>query len=116
MMTVADGGQAPLDRARLSQVAAAEGCDEYELFRRAARQATPPARDDELRADFRRFQRSGELPGYLRWYLGHYLERHPETLERHLAGLRRRALRPWVGVALALAVIAMLLLWAGGSC
>ena len=114
-MTVADDGQAPLDRARLHQVALAEHCDEFELFRRAARQATPPAEEGEVRADFRRYQRDGELPGYLRWYLGHYLERNPETLERHLSGLRWRALRPAIGVALVLGFIALLLLWAGGN-
>ena len=114
-MTVDEDGQAPLDRARLSQVAADENCGEFELFRRAAAQATPPAEEDEVRADFQRFQRDGELPGYLRWYLAHYLERNPETLERHLAGLRWRALQPAVGVALVLGFIALLLLWVGGS-
>ena len=114
-MTVAEDGQAPLDRARLRQVAAAEDCDELELFRRAARQATPPADEDEVRVDYRRYQREGKLPGYLRWYLAHYLERNPDILERHLAGLRWQALRPAVGVALVLGFIALLLLWVGGA-
>ena len=114
-MTVSDDGRAPPDLARLRQVAAAEDCDELELFRRAARRATPPADEDEVRVDYLRFQREGELPGYLRWYLAHYLERNPEILERHLAGLRWQALRPAVGVALVLGLIALLLLWVGGS-
>ena len=98
-----------VDEARLRQVAAAEGCDEYHLFLKAAKRCSPPAPIGEVQRDFQAFRRDGPLPGYVRWYVAHYLEQHPEAMERHLAGLRLQAVWPWLATAAALGVIAAVL-------